>query len=193
MGLSHELNNKFGVEIYHEIVARRLPENLQLIPYDILLRFFEANIPNRIILLMPSKEATLSNSINKQSLQEWLNTADIITILLKDLINALIELYSRDLLEDDVDRLMFVCSKSSISTIAEIERSLQSVLPLSKNFFEEIRFEADMRIKMNTFDAVFFLLIFSKINQFSLNDLFEILNEDAARIILSVSKSIMHK
>jgi hypothetical protein len=193
MGMSHELNNKLGIEFYHEIVSKNLPGNLQLIPYDILLRFFEDNIPKRIILLVHSMDNVLVNIIDETSLLEWLNRSDIVASLLKDLRKALIGNSQAGLRENDLGRLMVVCSKAQIHTIADLEKALQPVLQLSEEFFYEIRFEADMRIDMSAFDAVFFLLIFSNIAKLSFHDLSELISEDAANVILSASKTVLKK
>lgn len=56
MGSSQELITKLGNDIYKEIVERKLPENLQLIPYDILLQLFESHLPPRVYFLAQGAE-----------------------------------------------------------------------------------------------------------------------------------------
>lgn len=56
MGMSAELATKLGNELYREAVDRHLPENLQLIPYDTLLRTFEGQLPSRIYFLRVGRD-----------------------------------------------------------------------------------------------------------------------------------------
>ena len=53
MGLSRDLSQKLSTDIYRSMVAKRLPENLQLLPYDTLLQLFESRLPPRCYFLMP--------------------------------------------------------------------------------------------------------------------------------------------
>ena len=53
MGMSQELSTKLSIDIYKEMVERKLPDNLQLIPYDVLLGLFETNLPPRVYFLLP--------------------------------------------------------------------------------------------------------------------------------------------
>src|SRR5439155_3925838 len=45
IGMSQEISEKLSAEVYREIVERRLPANLQLIPFDTLLADCEYAIP----------------------------------------------------------------------------------------------------------------------------------------------------
>jgi hypothetical protein len=52
MGMSSEMSSKsFGVDIYREMIESRLPPNLQLLPYDTLLRRFESGLSPRLFVL----------------------------------------------------------------------------------------------------------------------------------------------
>lgn len=54
MGMSEELATKLGHDLYRETIERRLPENLQLLPYDSLLHRFESHIPLKLYFLVTS-------------------------------------------------------------------------------------------------------------------------------------------
>lgn len=54
MGMNAELAQTLAGELYREHLARQLPENLRLIPYDDLLERFEARVPPRILVLRPA-------------------------------------------------------------------------------------------------------------------------------------------
>ena len=51
MGMSTELVDRVGMEIYRDALDRRLPGNLQLLPYDTLLHHFEAGLPRVFFLV----------------------------------------------------------------------------------------------------------------------------------------------
>jgi hypothetical protein len=53
MGLSRDISQKLSTDIYRDMVAKRLPGNLQLLPYDTLLQLFESQLPPRCYFLMP--------------------------------------------------------------------------------------------------------------------------------------------
>ena len=55
MGVSTELSEKLGVELYRQQIQDGLPGNLQLIPYDVLLAQFTANINVPILVLVPDR------------------------------------------------------------------------------------------------------------------------------------------
>ena len=59
MGLSQELITKLGIELYKEIIERKFPDNIQLIPYDVLLQLFELNVPPRVYFLSQAIEQTI--------------------------------------------------------------------------------------------------------------------------------------
>jgi len=54
MGMSHEISEKLSVEMYREMIEKRLPQNLQVLPYDTLLAQFESTIEPRVYILTPS-------------------------------------------------------------------------------------------------------------------------------------------
>ena len=56
MGRSQELTEKLGVEIYNEMIQQRLPQNLQILPYDTLLKRFESRLAPRILFLVAAQE-----------------------------------------------------------------------------------------------------------------------------------------
>jgi formylglycine-generating enzyme required for sulfatase activity len=58
MGTSQELTAKLSLEIYHELIARRLPRNLQILPFDTLLKMFEATLAPRLLFLVPGTDST---------------------------------------------------------------------------------------------------------------------------------------
>jgi hypothetical protein len=53
MGMSEELSRKLGNELYRESVREMLPSNLQLLPYDYILRRFEDQVPLQTYFLIP--------------------------------------------------------------------------------------------------------------------------------------------
>jgi hypothetical protein len=57
MGMTAEIGEKLAVEVYREMVANRLPTNLQLMPYDGLLKMFESQLPPRFYFLRPTSES----------------------------------------------------------------------------------------------------------------------------------------
>ncbi|HWW16037.1 MAG TPA: Shedu anti-phage system protein SduA domain-containing protein [Candidatus Dormibacteraeota bacterium] len=62
MGMSAEFSRKLGLELYREMIERRLPRNLKIIPYDTLLGGFEAKVPLRLHLLVPAGTSGLRPS-----------------------------------------------------------------------------------------------------------------------------------
>jgi RNA polymerase sigma factor (sigma-70 family) len=62
MGMSAEITRKLSLEVYRDMIERRLPGNLKIIPYDGLLQGFEAQLPLPVHVLVPvgSQELTLS-------------------------------------------------------------------------------------------------------------------------------------
>lgn len=52
MGMSVEISSKLGPPLYREMIQGRFPENLQLLPYDILLRRFENELPPQVYFLV---------------------------------------------------------------------------------------------------------------------------------------------
>jgi len=53
MGMSEELSRKLGNELYRESVREMLPSNLQLLPFDYILRRFEDQVPMQTYFLIP--------------------------------------------------------------------------------------------------------------------------------------------
>jgi|GEM_PF-1664072 len=53
MGLSEELAETLGSDIYRDQVAGLLPPNCQLIPYDTLFQSFQASVPPQLMVLVP--------------------------------------------------------------------------------------------------------------------------------------------
>lgn len=51
MGMSWEIGSRIGADICRDMIERRLPENLQLLPYDILLNRYEAGFEPRVYFL----------------------------------------------------------------------------------------------------------------------------------------------
>ncbi|HXF41336.1 MAG TPA: SUMF1/EgtB/PvdO family nonheme iron enzyme [Blastocatellia bacterium] len=54
MGMSQELTQKLGIQLYNEMICAKLPGNLQILPYDTLLKNFETILPRRILFLVPA-------------------------------------------------------------------------------------------------------------------------------------------
>jgi hypothetical protein len=54
MGMSAELGSKLGSQLYRDMIEKRLPRNLRLIPFDALLREFEIQVPRRVHVLVPA-------------------------------------------------------------------------------------------------------------------------------------------
>ncbi len=53
MGTSREISDRLANDVYREMISRRLPPNLQLMPFDTLLAHFEAALPPRVYILTP--------------------------------------------------------------------------------------------------------------------------------------------
>jgi RNA polymerase sigma factor (sigma-70 family) len=62
MGMSSEFSRKLGLELYREMIEKRLPPNLRIIPYDSLLRGFEAQVPMSLRILIPTATSELRTS-----------------------------------------------------------------------------------------------------------------------------------
>lgn len=58
MGMSQEISEKLSVEMYRDMIEKRLPKNLQILPYDTLLEQFESTIEPRVYILTPSPPVT---------------------------------------------------------------------------------------------------------------------------------------
>lgn len=56
MGMSAHLAIKLADQLYRDSIARQLPDNLQLMPFDRLLHLFEAQVPPQIQVLVPATE-----------------------------------------------------------------------------------------------------------------------------------------
>jgi hypothetical protein len=54
MGMSREISEGLAADVYREMIAKRLPQNLQVLPFDTLLTAFESTIRPRIYILTPS-------------------------------------------------------------------------------------------------------------------------------------------
>ncbi|MGH9635802.1 MAG: Shedu anti-phage system protein SduA domain-containing protein [Candidatus Angelobacter sp.] len=61
MGMSTEFGRKLSVELYKEMIEKRLPQNLRLIPYDTLLKRFEGQVPTPLLVLVPPSENRLDS------------------------------------------------------------------------------------------------------------------------------------
>lgn len=59
MGMSHEISKKLTTDTFREVIGKRLPPNLQLIPYDVLLHMFESALPPQLYLLVPDSIASI--------------------------------------------------------------------------------------------------------------------------------------
>jgi mannitol/fructose-specific phosphotransferase system IIA component (Ntr-type) len=57
MGRSSELIAKLSAELFRDMIEQRLPGNLQILPYDVLLQRFELSLPPRILILVPASPA----------------------------------------------------------------------------------------------------------------------------------------
>ncbi|MFL6315077.1 MAG: Shedu anti-phage system protein SduA domain-containing protein [Terriglobales bacterium] len=68
MGMSTELGRKLSLELYKEMIEKRLPPNLRLIPYDTLLRGFEAQVPTPLHILVPALENDPTPSTDDEGL-----------------------------------------------------------------------------------------------------------------------------
>jgi hypothetical protein len=58
MRMSREVGSKLATSVYRDMIQKRLPSNLQLIPYDSLLKSFESQLPARVHFLTPSQTIT---------------------------------------------------------------------------------------------------------------------------------------
>jgi hypothetical protein len=84
MGMSTEFGRKLGLELYKEMIEKRLPPNLRLIPYDTLLKGFEAQVPTPLHILVPVLENDLTPSKEDEGL-----ASSIDRVLLERAIEAL--------------------------------------------------------------------------------------------------------
>ena len=53
MGMSREISDRLAAEVYRDVVEKRLPSNLTVIPFDELLARFESAMPPPMYILMP--------------------------------------------------------------------------------------------------------------------------------------------
>lgn len=60
MGMSKELSQKLGNELYYKMVQDKLPGNLRILPYDFVLRCFEAQVPPEIRFLAPQNKTIIT-------------------------------------------------------------------------------------------------------------------------------------
>ncbi len=69
MGLSSELANKVGTDVMRDQIAGLLPPSCQIIPYDQLLRRFEAVLPKRVFWLVPddTRRSFLPEMLRKEA------------------------------------------------------------------------------------------------------------------------------
>lgn len=56
MGMSNEIASTLGKDLYRQTVEGRLPANLQLLPYDIILKRFEIGLPPQVFFLLPTSD-----------------------------------------------------------------------------------------------------------------------------------------
>jgi hypothetical protein len=68
MGMSAEFSRKLGLELYREMIEKRLPPNLKIIPYDTLLGGFEAKVPQQLHMLVPAHAADRRAATERTSL-----------------------------------------------------------------------------------------------------------------------------
>jgi hypothetical protein len=61
-GLRSELLERLRTELYREQVARSLPTDCRLIPYDALLAAFEETFPPRVTVLVPGTLGELADT-----------------------------------------------------------------------------------------------------------------------------------
>ena len=62
MGRSSELIKKLSTDLYREMLRQSLPGNMQILPYDILLKRFELSLPQKILVLVPHFPSELISS-----------------------------------------------------------------------------------------------------------------------------------
>jgi RNA polymerase sigma factor (sigma-70 family) len=75
MGMSTEFGKKLGLELHQKMIAKHLPQNLKLYPYDGLLRCFEAQIPTLLHVLVPAVENDLGSSKEDEALARSIDRA----------------------------------------------------------------------------------------------------------------------
>jgi hypothetical protein len=71
MGLSDEISQKLGKQLYHDMITKILPQNLQLIPYDILLKLYEAHVNPHCYFLFPAQEEDLRRELQARIQEIW--------------------------------------------------------------------------------------------------------------------------
>ena len=70
MGLSTELGTKLAGKLFREQVRAQLPANFQILPYDTLLRRFEASLPPQVMIVVPEvKQLVLGHGLPHQSVR----------------------------------------------------------------------------------------------------------------------------
>ncbi len=60
MGMSREISDGLATDVYREMITKRLPPNLQVLPFDTLLASFESKIQHPIYILTPSSTFSIS-------------------------------------------------------------------------------------------------------------------------------------
>lgn len=63
MGMSQEISERLAADVYREMITKRLPPNLQVLPFDTLLARFESKLPSEIYILMPQTTIPLPQTI----------------------------------------------------------------------------------------------------------------------------------
>ena len=65
MGMSREISEQLATNVYREMITKRLPPNLQVLPFDTLLASFESRMPPQIYILMPNSTIAIPPAILK--------------------------------------------------------------------------------------------------------------------------------
>ena len=71
MGMAGELSEKLANELYYQMIQSKLPGNIQIIPYDTLLKRFISNVPPKILVLLPSWGGLTSTKLKTSTAGSW--------------------------------------------------------------------------------------------------------------------------
>lgn len=125
MGLTSELESKLDNSFLQNIIQRKLPHNLQILPYDYLLKRFEQEIPPKLHVLVSAhddKDKELTDS--KKNLLKSIDEIEISVHSANALRNANIHSIS-DLVQMTEEEMIGTknFSQKSINEIKEILRN----------------------------------------------------------------------
>lgn len=136
MGRTTELSSKLGNDVFQEMIDKKLPKNLQILPYDYLLKRFESHIPPKLYILVPKRQLyvlfdeqghddqNLGNYLSEREVQEVINT------LAPKLREAIILRDIQDLKYEEISKIIRIPIGTVKSRINRGRRQVQHAMQL---------------------------------------------------------------